>query len=286
MWPRSSGWRRRSESAEPVTDAAPTATSARFPLCVAAMSLPAVLTSDLPSLPDLEKRAKGFVRGARRIAAKAVAASAGLGALRLIRHAAEQRRSSRRKKTWVAAGLGVAMVGLAGWQLQRLFASEPDYEIEARRGDLEIRRYGRIKTAHTTVGEPWESALDEGFRRLARFILGDNAAHTKVTMTAPVTAARDEAGYRLSFVMPDGVLLPRPDDARISFAVIPARRLAVLRFRGPHDSASIEAKKRALVASAEEAGYVPRGEPSFAGYDPPSTLPALRRNEVWLELED
>jgi SOUL heme-binding protein len=250
------------------------------------MSVPAVLTSELPSLTHLEKRAKGLVRGVRRMAAKAAAASAGLGTLHLIQHAAEQRRSSRRRNAWVAAGAGAAVAALAGWQLQRLFASEPDYEVEARRGGLEIRRYGRIQTAHTTVREPWEFALDEGFRRLARFILGDNAAHTKVTMRAPVTAARDESGYRLSFVMPEGALLPRPDDARIAFAEIPARRLAVLQFRGRHDSASIEAKKRALIASAEEAGYLPRGEPSFAEYDPPSTLPALRRNEVWLEIED
>jgi hypothetical protein len=255
------------------------------------MSVPAVVTGDLASLTHLEKRAaKGLVRGARRMIAKATAASAGLGTLRLIRHAAERRRSSRRRNAWIAAGFaglgGVAVVALARWQLQRLFASEPDYEVEARRGDLEVRRYGRMQTAHTTVGEPWEAALEEGFGRLARFILGDNAAHTKVPMTAPVTAARDEAGYRLSFVMPEGVLLPRPDDARIAYAEIPARRLAVLRFGGRHDSASIEAKKRALVASAEEAGYVPRGEPSFAEYDPPSTVPALRRNEVWLEIED
>ena len=190
----------------------------------------------------------------------------------------------------MAAGLaglgGVAVVALARWQLQRLFASEPDYEVEARRGDLEVRRYGRIQTAHTTVGEAWEPALEEGFRRLARFILGDNAAHSRIAMATPVTAARDESGYRMSFVMPEGVLLPRPDDARIAFAEIPARRVAVVRFSGRHDSASIEAKKRALVASAEEAGYVPRGEPSFAEYDPPSTLPALRRNELWLEIED
>jgi hypothetical protein len=195
------------------------------------------------------------------------------------------RRRSRTRGAWIAAGLGLAAVGIARWQLQRLFTPTPAYEVEERRGPLEVRRYGRLWTAHTTVSDGWDRSLDEGFRRLARFIFGANADRKRIAMTSPVTAGHEEAGVRVSFVMPEGLAPPVPDDSRVGFAELPARRVAVLRFRGRYDSASIEAKKRELVAATEEAGYVAQGEPQFAGYDPPSTLPALRRNEVWLEVD-
>jgi hypothetical protein len=43
-------------------------------------------------------------------------------------------------------------------------------------------------------------------------------------------------------------------------------------------------KSQALLEAVERAGLRTRGEPEFAGYDPPTTLPFLRRNEVWIEL--
>jgi hypothetical protein len=39
-----------------------------------------------------------------------------------------------------------------------------------------------------------------------------------------------------------------------------------------------------LLDSARDHEIEVRGEPAFAGYDAPSTLPILRRNEVWVEV--
>ena len=85
--------------------------------------------------------------------------------------------------------------------------------------------------------------------------------------------------------MPEGVDLPHPDDTRILIRPLPSRRVAVVRFSGRYDDEAVQEKKRELMTRVESSGFVPRGEATFAGYDPPWTIPLLRRNEVWVEIE-
>ena len=85
--------------------------------------------------------------------------------------------------------------------------------------------------------------------------------------------------------MPEGVDVS-PEDSRIDVHVLPARRVAVLRFRGRHDARSIELHKRELARALVMNHLRPRGEATFAVYNPPWTLPLLRRNELWVELEN
>jgi diadenosine tetraphosphatase ApaH/serine/threonine PP2A family protein phosphatase len=252
------------------------------------MSNPVVPPIDLASLGHLDRQRLGDERTGRRAWEVAAAGAAAIGLTGLGVALRAQLRPRRRsyRQGWVAAGIGAATLGVARWQLARFFTPTPPYEVEERRGPLEVRRYERLWLAQTTVSSPsWDEALRDGFRRLAHFIFGANDEQTRIAMTSPVTATRDGADTEVSFVMPEGVVPPSPDDARIRFTEVPARRVAVLRFHGRYDEDTVEAKKRELVAAAEEAGYVAHGEPAFAGYDPPTTLPALRRNEVWLEVE-
>jgi hypothetical protein len=60
--------------------------------------------------------------------------------------------------------------------------------------------------------------------------------------------------------------------------------VAALRFSGRY-SGDLPAKKGAeLLARVREAGLHALGEVTFAGYDAPSTVPWLRRNEVLVDL--
>jgi hypothetical protein len=186
----------------------------------------------------------------------------------------------------LAAGLGCVALGLARWQLQRLFTPRPRHEVEGRCGRLELRRYPSVRIAETTVNATWEEALEQGFRRLASFIFGDNDAHEHLQMAAPVIGTGDGNGFRLAFVLPQSDITPMPDDPRIDVSDVPPRRVAVLRFRGRRDRTAIEEHKATLARELAKHGLKPHGEAFFAGYDPPSTLPFLRRNELWVELDD
>ncbi len=219
---------------------------------------------------------------------------------------ADSRRSRRSRSAIAAAGAAIGL-GLLRWQLDGRFSEEPAHENDGRVGDVEVRRYAPVVVAETTLaGADWDEALRSGFRRLADYISGKNSerarieltspAHTaqhgstsgeKIAMTAPVAVAEHAGGHTVSFVMPEGRTLdslPVPLDARIQMRELPARRVAVLRFAGRYTWEPVRAKMRELLAKVERAGWRTTGEVHFGGYDPPWTLPLLRRNEVWVEL--
>ena len=200
----------------------------------------------------------------------------------------------------VAGGLtALAMLGVR-WQLARFFTEEPQYEIEEQRGSLEIRRYFPQITAHTRVdAKSYDAALQQGFRRLARYIFGDNfngeqimaphhaGASEKLEMTSPVITTSGPRGYEMSFVMPSGRALsslPTPNDSAIELSDVPERRVAVLKFRGRYRGEDVQQHERELMHLVQEAGLVATSAVMFAGFDPPTTLPFLRRNEVWVEV--
>jgi hypothetical protein len=193
-----------------------------------------------------------------------------------------------RRAGWIAGGLTAAAVAAVRWQLQRWWTDEPEYEVERRLGELEIRRYPARIEAHTRLTVPdFETAVDEGFMRLANYIFGGNDAEQELAMTTPVLTIPRASTHTVAFVMPpDRTLdsLPRPHDDRVKLVTIPARRVAVIRFRGRYtDEVMLEQTRRLheLVAAAD---LDTKGQPMFAGFDPPSTLPMLRRAEMWIEL--
>ena len=111
----------------------------------------------------------------------------------------------------------------------------------------------------------------------------------KLAMTAPVNVAtHEDRSYTIVFNLPfDRTLasLPAPDDERVRLERRPRRRVAVLRYRGGRSGPRVAEKFAELLRRVRAERLPYRGSPEYAGYDPPSTLPFLRRNEVWVELE-
>jgi hypothetical protein len=207
-----------------------------------------------------------------------------------------------RRHRWlsVAALLGGAAL-LARWQLERLFLETPDYALVGRTKGLEIREYEPRVVAETIVWDAldWDTARSEGFARLADYIFGNNTRASqhwargerpdgeRLPMTAPVTTRASAHGYVVTFGMPKGRRLsdlPTPNDPSIVLRTHGGGRIAALRFHGPYDAELIANKEAELVLLSREAGLELVGEPLFAGYDAPSTLPFLRRVEVWVPI--
>jgi hypothetical protein len=175
---------------------------------------------------------------------------------------------------------------------------EVPYTVLEKEGKFELRQYEPHIVAETIVEGDFDDVGNEGFRRLFRYISGDNRKKQEISMTSPVGQERRsekipmtapvnllKAGDRWSvtFLMPGKYTmdtLPEPDDARITLREIPARRVAAIKYSGTWSKSRYEKHKALLVQMMDRRGLKPAGEYIFARYNPPFMPWFLRRNEV------
>ena len=174
---------------------------------------------------------------------------------------------------------------------------EPRYQVIEQDGAFELRDYAAYLVAETRVEASFTEAGSEAFRRLFRYISGDNAAQQKIAMTAPVTQGKGEKiamtapvtqvadadGYRVAFVVPSrysASTVPKPLDPRIEIRAVPARRVAVWRYSGRWTQERYDQMERQLREAIAARGLSVDGPPVLARYDPPFMPWFMRRNEV------
>jgi hypothetical protein len=200
-------------------------------------------------------------------------------------------------------GLAQRLIQAGGWILGvRQGTEEPAYTVEQLTSDVEIRRYGPRIAAETTVVAGEIVSRSKGFRRLAGYIFGGNHTDTKIAMTAPVaqqadavrgetssmTAAVSESAvsngkWVIRFFMPAGKTiksLPQPDDRTVLLVPVPPETVAVRRFSGSAGPDAVAFQTAQLMRTLREKGLEPVGTPAAWLYDPPWTVPMLRRNEI------
>jgi hypothetical protein len=196
---------------------------------------------------------------------------------------------------WVLVLSGCSLVGIrSGYE-------QPAYEVADRvEPGVEIRRYGPRLAAEATVeAADAEAGRNAAFRLLAGYIFGANRAKGEIAMTAPVevqsgsrkiamtspveTASTGGGRYTMRFFLPAQLTLataPEPTDSRVRLLEVPGQTLAVLRFTGSRGDERVAAQSGALLRALGGSAWQPAGEPFAFFYDPPWTLPFLRRNEV------
>lgn len=150
-------------------------------------------------------------------------------------------------------------------------------------GDLEVRLYPEALSATVLrPGGSYKEISSPGFRTLAGYIFGGNTEEQKIAMTAPVHMEMGADSSRMRFVLPSGMSmesLPTPNDSNVRLERLPEEVVAVLRFSGYADDASIAEHSTLLMKAVRAAGLTPMGKVRFLGYDPPWQLVG-RRNEV------
>jgi hypothetical protein len=202
------------------------------------------------------------------------------------------------KWTWVAVGLGVLVVAAGAFsQVRRV--EEPKYVSVEQAGAFELRDYPALLVAEATVKGEREVAINQGFRVIADYIFGNNIAAEKVAMTAPVTQQASESvamtapvtqqaagdAWTVRFIMPSKYTLetlPKPKNAKVTLKQIDGQRVLALRFSGSTNDEMLKAKTAELAAEISKRGLSPLADATYAFYDPPWTLPFLRRNEVMI----
>jgi SOUL heme-binding protein len=188
----------------------------------------------------------------------------------------------------------------------RAGTEQPRYAVVERVGDVEVRRYDARLAAEVTVGGDEIAARTAGFQLLARYIFGGNASRTGVAMTAPVAqqnagrATREsvamtapvaqqpaEGGWRVQFFLPSSYTLataPRPLDNRVRLVELPPQTYAVTVWSGDRSASAVAHNQQRLLQALAGSHWTARGQPVAWLYDPPWTVPFLRRNEAAVEV--
>ncbi len=181
---------------------------------------------------------------------------------------------------------------------------EPSYRVvEKLSGGVEIREYGKRIAAEVTVEESDpDKARRKAFDLLAGYIFGENRQKQSVAMTAPVeieTRGREiamtspvEVDYRggamtMRFFMPASYGmrdLPEPGNAKVKLDEAPAETMAVLRYSGSTKDEVVTAQSAALLEALQKSRWNATKEVKAFFYNPPWTIPFLRRNEVVVEV--
>ena len=199
----------------------------------------------------------------------------------------------------------IGVLGLAAFTAARAEShkiEEPKYRVVEDHDHIQISEYDPMVIAEVEISGSEQNALEKGFRILAAYIFGKNKAPegapekiamtapvsaqarpSKIAMTAPVTAQSSGSVWKVRFTMPaDRNLknLPKPEDERIELIAIPPRKVAVIRFSGLGSESTMAKKTKELRNFLERFHFKTEGEPVYAYYNPPWTLPFLRRNEV------
>jgi hypothetical protein len=184
---------------------------------------------------------------------------------------------------------------------------EPKFSLLEKDQSFELRLYEPKIIAEVEVDGDMSAASRKGFRLIADFIFGNNTAQSgksekismtapvaikpaseKIAMTAPVGVQQSEKGWKVSFVMPSQYTLetlPKPNNPQISIKQLPAKKFALIRFSGLVDEEKMQAKSAELNQWITMKKLNPVGIPELARYNPPWTLPFLRRNELMVEVE-
>jgi len=182
-------------------------------------------------------------------------------------------------------------------------AKEPDYQVLNDYGQIQIRHYPVLVIAETEVKADYQNSSSEAFRRLAGYIFGNNQKQQRMAMTAPVIqqppaetmamtapVLQQKSGsvWQMAFVLPEGYSLsnaPKPLDPSVVIKEIPDKKVAVIRYSGSLSEQGIDEKSEELKNWLIQQGYKAISHPRSAAYDPPWTLPFLRRNEVHIDIE-
>lgn len=181
------------------------------------------------------------------------------------------------------------------------------YSVSESDGEIEIRSYDEL----VLVSAPMKGNMDnnEGaFNKLFAYISGENKGSAKIdmtapvlmdpngsegqkiAMTAPVIVDQDEksSDWIMSFVLPREFSFetaPRPTNPEVTLSRITDLEVAAIKFSGVLNNKNAQKHREQLESWISKNGYKVTGAYKTAGYNPPWTLPNLRRNEVLIPVE-
>ena len=185
---------------------------------------------------------------------------------------------------------------------QSLFGIEkPEFKLIQKKDNFEVRDYKDYLIAEVMLKGSYKDVQNEGFKKLAAYIFGENSKKQKMDMTAPVQLIQEGIkieentiknsnlnSYLIQFVMPSKFTLdtlPSPKDAQVHIKLKLAHKMAVIVFKGNPNEELVRQKTEELLGFIKKEGLKPLAlSPILARYNPPFVPGFLKHNEVLIEI--
>ena len=160
---------------------------------------------------------------------------------------------------------------------------EAEYNVVHKTNIYEIRFY----TERLEV----ESIYNNGsstFRKLFKYISGDNNRSEKIEMTIPVTQIKKDNTNFMQFILPSRFnkkTIPIPSNSDVQISVIKEGYFAVIKYSGRPSDKNFMKNSKILQEKLSKDKILIKGLAIKATYNGPFTLPFLRRNEAMLNVK-
>ena len=169
---------------------------------------------------------------------------------------------------------------------------------------IEVRNYESMVLVSSSISE---DGMNSAFRKLFRYITGENEGSAEIAMTAPVFMDESDTDFKgteismtapvfmneqseqqvMSFVMPADFTLqstPKPTNPVVWITEVKDYKVVVIKFSGLLSDSNVETQTKILNSWITKNGYTAISEPTQAAYNGPFTIPWFRRNEVLIEV--
>ena len=203
-------------------------------------------------------------------------------------------------QVWLQTSLALSLF-LIGAPLA-MAIEEPSYRVTQQAEPFEIRQYTPLIVAQVEVPGDLSEASSAGFRLIANYIFGNNIAvrdgglnmaepvPEKIAMTIPVIAEGkgDKKTWLIQFVMPKQYTmdtLPKPNNPQVKLLAMGSQKIAVIRFTGFIADDKVQEKTTELMTWIKSRNELPLGNPRLARYNPPWSIPWMRRNEILIPIQ-
>ncbi len=192
---------------------------------------------------------------------------------------------------WKRFTIGIFLVtGVTGCALVGFTSTleQPNYKvIDTLPGGVEVRQYeARTFASSRVVGTGMESRR-QGFRLLLNYITGDNSGEEEISMTIPVATEIKDKEHVMQFFLPskyDEASAPAPKNPDVRIGTIAPRIEAALEYTGSQSVQRAEMHAFLMKNQLQGSNWQIKGDIRSMFYDPPFSVPFLRRNEVIVEV--
>ena len=189
----------------------------------------------------------------------------------------------------VAAVMLAALALAGGPETAGAKPERPEFVVVSAEGGFEIRDYSTMVVAQFTMRGTYRQSVSQGYINLEKYFLGKNTVPEPIKMTIPTMVRDDLAnGWSTMFYLPKGYRpesAPQPIDRRIRIIEIPARRVAVIMFKGKLNELVMREQAEILEAWLAARSIAHNNDFTLAGYAAAWTPKKWRKNEVMVTLK-